>query len=100
LLPLLACFEVLLSDSVLRRVLKQDADVGCGVLMAVLVAFNRAGVALGKKVQESVSKVRPRDKTCLSALHVLSTAKLLGYIRTPRQLGCRQCQDAGVLWEL
>jgi hypothetical protein len=55
-----ACFEALLSDGVLRRVLKQDADVGCGVLMAVLVALDRAGVGLGKKVQESVSKVRQR----------------------------------------
>lgn len=56
--PLLPCFERMLADSVLRKVLKEDADQGCGVLIAVLVGLGREKVALSQKLQESVSKVR------------------------------------------
>lgn len=51
------CFERMLVDSVLRKVLKEDADQGCGVLIAVLVGLDREKVPLSQKVQESVSKV-------------------------------------------
>jgi hypothetical protein len=47
----------MLVDSVLRKVLKEDADQGCGVLIAVLVGLDREKVPLSQKVQESVSKV-------------------------------------------
>ena len=56
--PLVPCFERMLADSVLRKVLKEDADQGCGVLIAVLVGLGREKVALSQKLQESVSKVR------------------------------------------
>lgn len=42
--------------------------------MAVLVALDRAGVALGRKVQESVSKVRRYEGRVSKALHLLSIA--------------------------
>lgn len=54
---LMPCVEALLADSVLRRVLKEEADMGCGVLMAVLVALDKANVVFDKKLQESVQKV-------------------------------------------
>lgn len=52
-----ACFEGLLSEAAVKRLLREDADAGCGVLIAVLVALDRAGVVLEKKVQDAVSKV-------------------------------------------
>jgi hypothetical protein len=55
---LLPCTEAILGDSVLRRLLKEDADVGCGVLIAVLLALDGSGIVVAKQVQESVHKVR------------------------------------------
>jgi len=66
------CFEALLAEGALRRVLKESADVGCGVLIAVLVALDRAGVQLDKKLQESVSKV-----SCSPCMHVAVLARWL-----------------------
>lgn len=47
-----------MSDSALRRVLREDADAGCKVLTAVLGSMAAAGLKLSKSVQEAVSKVR------------------------------------------
>jgi hypothetical protein len=58
------CFERMLVDSVLRKVLKEDADQGCGVLIAVLVGLDREKVPLSQKLQESVSKVSEAGKFC------------------------------------
>lgn len=52
------CLEALLADSVLRKLLKEDADNGCGVLLALLLAIDKSPqLGLDKKLQESVQKV-------------------------------------------
>lgn len=52
-----AAVEALLADATIKRLLKGDADAGCGVLMAVLVAFQAAGLDLPVKLQEGLIKV-------------------------------------------
>jgi hypothetical protein len=54
----LPCLQALLADSVLRKLLREDADMGCGVLLALLLAIEQSPqLKLGKKLQESVQKV-------------------------------------------
>lgn len=48
----------LLSESVLRKLFKDDADGGCRLLLEVLIGLHLKGVQLPSRTQELLSKVR------------------------------------------
>jgi len=61
-------FPVLLSEPVLKKLFRDDADGGAGLVMEVLIGMQLAGVPVPAKCQDAVSKVRPRPLLTLCRL--------------------------------
>eukprot|EP00775_Hariotina_reticulata_P009075 gene9075-9245_t len=74
-------FPVLLSEPVLKKLFRDDADAGAGLVMEVLIGMQLAGVPVPAKCQDAVSKVLQEH------LHRYSPPQLAALLACHTKLG-------------